>query len=66
MSDMEYSAPIPQGWQCPVCKRVYSPSYPWCNFCGNEKTETVTYYKTDAGYVPPVDQWGSTKTAIVK
>ena len=25
---------IPQGWQCPVCKRVYSPSTPMCMFCG--------------------------------
>ena len=32
----------PQGWQCPVCKRVYSPSYPWCIFCGNETTTTTT------------------------
>lgn len=25
---------IPQGWQCPVCKRVYSPSVPSCYCCG--------------------------------
>jgi len=32
---------IPQGWQCPVCKRVYSPTTPMCYFCP-EKTVTVT------------------------
>lgn len=23
-----------QGWQCPICGRVYSPSTPMCLFCG--------------------------------
>ena len=31
----------PQGWQCPICKRVYSPTYPWCIFCGNETVTTT-------------------------
>lgn len=25
----------PQGWQCPICKRVYSPTTPMCYYCGN-------------------------------
>lgn len=29
----------PQGWQCPICKRVYSPMTPMCYYCGG-KTET--------------------------
>jgi hypothetical protein len=33
---------VPQGWQCPVCKRVYSPSTPCCYFCGNETTTVST------------------------
>lgn len=33
---------VPQGWQCPICKRVYSPSTPWCYYCGNEQTITTT------------------------
>ena len=58
MIDYDFNTPIPQGWQCPVCKRVYSPSYPWCNFCGNDRTETTseyTYYKAGAGavHIPP-------------
>lgn len=33
---------IPKGWQCPVCKRVYAPDYPWCTFCGQEMQITTT------------------------
>lgn len=25
----------PQGWQCPICKRVYSPFTPMCYHCSN-------------------------------
>jgi len=32
----------PQGWQCPVCRRVYSPTIPWCFYCGNETYTTTT------------------------
>jgi uncharacterized OB-fold protein len=24
---------IPQGWQCPVCNKVYSPTTPMCFTC---------------------------------
>lgn len=27
------------GWQCPVCRRCYSPSVAVCFYCENEKTE---------------------------
>ena len=30
-----------QGWQCPVCKRVYSPWTAQCYYCG-EKTYTTS------------------------
>lgn len=33
---------VPQGWQCPICGRVYAPSTPWCYFCGNQETYTTT------------------------
>lgn len=37
---------IQQGWQCPVCKRVYSPSTYVCWYCGRSgctaTTKTVT------------------------
>lgn len=32
-----------QGWQCPICKRVYSPFTPMCYYCGSEAvTKTST------------------------
>ena len=32
-----------QGWQCPICGRVYSPFTPMCYYCGGEqKIETST------------------------
>lgn len=36
-----------QGWQCPVCKRVYSPFTTMCYYCGNEKQQTTTTVKTN-------------------
>lgn len=32
----------PQGWQCPVCGRVYSPTTPMCYYCGNGEPYTVS------------------------
>lgn len=39
-----------QGWQCPICKRVYSPLTMMCYYCGAEctiKTSTSTEYKEE-------------------
>ena len=36
---------VQQGWQCPLCKRVYAPFIPCCFHCGEEgmtKTNTET------------------------
>ena len=34
---------VQQGWQCPICKRVYAPSIPMCFYCGNNlKGKTST------------------------
>lgn len=33
---------VQQGWQCPVCGRVYSPVTPMCYYCGGEQ-KTITY-----------------------
>ena len=30
----------PEGWRCPVCGRVYSPTTPMCFYCSNQE---VTY-----------------------
>ena len=32
-ADYFYSLAVPQGWQCPVCGRVYSPTTPMCYHC---------------------------------
>lgn len=29
-----YPAMVQQGWQCPCCRRVYSPTIPMCFTCG--------------------------------
>lgn len=33
---------VRQGWQCPVCRRVYSPDTPMCYSCSNYETITTT------------------------
>lgn len=35
-----------QGWQCPICKRVYAPNTPMCWYCGGESVTTTTTLKT--------------------
>lgn len=39
-----------QGWQCPICKRVYSPFTHMCTYCGKREVETVTSSNT-GGFV---------------
>lgn len=31
-----------QGWQCPLCKRIYSPTIPECLHCNNNETTLTT------------------------
>lgn len=31
-----------QGWQCPICGRVYSPTTPMCYYCGGESVTTTS------------------------
>ena len=38
----EFNGFAQQGWQCPVCHRVYSPTTPMCYYCGNYETTTST------------------------
>ena len=30
-----------QGWQCPICKRIYSPYTEKCSYCGPEQESNV-------------------------
>ena len=32
----------PQGWRCPVCGRVYSPTIPMCFYCSNQEGTVQT------------------------
>lgn len=50
---------IPKGWQCPVCKMVYAPDYPWCTFCGQE-TYITTSNVTNVPNVPKLDKKNET------
>lgn len=43
----EFNGFAQQGWQCPVCHRVYSPTTPMCYYCGNYETTTSTSMTID-------------------
>lgn len=52
-----------QGWQCPICHRVYSPITPMCYYCGNEKYTTTTGTATiDRMSGMPINEWGKSTT----
>ena len=36
-----YHAPVQQGWQCPICQRVYSPTTCMCFTCGKQEVKTT-------------------------
>lgn len=38
---------VRQGWQCPICHRVYSPDTIMCYYCGNTKLVTSTTTGTE-------------------
>jgi len=40
MSDITYNF-AQQGWQCPICKRVYSPTTAMCFYCGGDTKSTT-------------------------
>jgi rubredoxin len=33
---------IPQGWECPKCKRIYSPTTVMCSYCPQNTTSVTT------------------------
>lgn len=35
---------IPQGWECPKCKRVYAPTMMQCSHCPENSQGTVTTF----------------------
>lgn len=36
MCMIDFTGYAQQGWQCPICKRVYSPTTPMCWTCGKQ------------------------------
>ena len=46
-----YNFSVQQGWQCPICKRVYSPNTMMCYYCGAQNTTTTTVDKFIVDYV---------------
>jgi hypothetical protein len=42
----------PQGWQCPLCQRAYSPTTPMCFYCPSTTTTQPNTYPT-TGKAPP-------------
>jgi hypothetical protein len=53
-----------QGWQCPVCKHVFSPSTPVCFYCPpkTETTTNTTHYTGQHSYDTPTHT-GATSSA---
>lgn len=54
MYNPNYQSWGPQGWRCPECGRVYSPTVPMCFYCSNKET-TI---QTDKTTVIPFDDKG--------
>lgn len=57
---------IPQGWECPKCKRVYSPTTSMCSHCPEYAQGTSTTFSvgTSTTYSHPFesDKKSSSKT----
>lgn len=48
---------VPQGWQCPICGRVYSPTTMFCLCCARNEIMEVT----SETYIVPEDMRGEKK-----
>ena len=50
--DPNYVSWGPQGWECPKCHRIYSPSQNMCPYCGSNQriinSPTTTPYTGDS------------------
>lgn len=60
--DYSYSKIHNVGWQCPICKHVYSPAITQCPYCGNSDTivsDKITLKKNGDAWTltgnPPYD-----------
>lgn len=48
-----------QGWQCPVCKRIYAPWKDECSHCPANDYSWVPYQYYQPYYLPTYTVWGS-------
>ena len=39
-----------QGWQCPICKRVYSPFTSMCPYCGGNQSSNLDTQPNNTEY----------------
>jgi hypothetical protein len=57
---------VPQGWECPKCKRVYSPTTRMCNYCPQYNqgvtTTTLTFTHSFSSNTP--NPTGKTKCSV--
>lgn len=49
------SGPIVQGWQCPLCKKIYSPFIPSCN-CTEAQEQSTAHWEVWDGWSGNHDQ----------
>lgn len=56
LSNENYSEYAQQGWQCPICKRVYSPMTPMCYSCGGEQKTVTSTTSTSGQPIHPQQQ----------
>lgn len=49
MNFIEFEGFARQGWQCPLCKRVYSPDTSMCFYCGNGGKDNFVYGTSTTG-----------------
>lgn len=49
----------PQGWECPKCKRVYSPTTMMCLYCPQKTTTSSTTNLTTVPHGVPVGIGGT-------
>ena len=45
-----YNTFVQQGWQCPICKRVFAPFISECPYCG-DNLKCVTTATPDGGVI---------------
>lgn len=55
---------INQGWECPKCGRVYSPTTPMCLHCVPSKVETITTTETGGTNISELLTTGATANSI--